>query len=283
MIGILINNNGKTLFTALPKETEKLEKQLSGIGLNVPMQAVNLSNHNDIGYELDIYAQSQIDMEIASRIILHDNIRQLNDLMLYISHGDADKMYDRICESHAETISDLYNELTTPPELETTDKLVIRTTLNYNANFYEPADCIVEKVRSKVRVSAVLAPAYTMVDNEHFKSVKNMIIRSAAEIVHDVPVAEIIVNTDDYANGIAAESDDIEAVNKAIASSVVSNDNSAFASAAFGLMVNISRIIYDDYDREQRKLSSKADKKLRKAVERKMQETGIKSEHGQSY
>ena len=105
MIGILIKNNGKTLFTALPKETEKLEKQLSGIGLNVPMQAVNLSNHNDIGYELEIYAQSQIDMEIASRIILHDNIGQLNDLMLYISQGDADKMYDRICESCAENIS----------------------------------------------------------------------------------------------------------------------------------------------------------------------------------
>ena len=145
MIGILIKNNEKTLFTGLPKETEKLEKQLAGIGLNVPLQEVNLSNHNDIGYELEIYAQSQIDMEVASRIILHDNIGQLNDLMLYISQGDTDKMYDRICESHAESISDLYNELTTPPEIETTDKLVIRTTMNYKTNFYEPADCIVEK------------------------------------------------------------------------------------------------------------------------------------------
>ncbi len=130
MIGILIKNNEKTLFTGLPKETEKLEKQLAGIGLNVPLQEINLSNHNDIGYELEIYAQSQIDMEVASRIILHDSIGQLNDLMLYISQGDADKMYDRICKSHAETILDLYNELTTPPEIETTDKLVIRTTMN---------------------------------------------------------------------------------------------------------------------------------------------------------
>jgi len=145
LIGILIKNNEKTLFTGLPKETEKLEKQLAGIGLNVPLQEINLSNHNDIGYELEIYAQSQIDMEVASRIILHDNIGQLNDLMLYISQGDSDKMYDRIYESHAETIADLYSELTTPPEIETTDKLVIRTTMNYKANFYEPADCIVEK------------------------------------------------------------------------------------------------------------------------------------------
>ncbi|WP_295091047.1 sigma factor-like helix-turn-helix DNA-binding protein [Ruminococcus sp.] len=166
MIGILINNNGKTLFTALPKETEKLEKQLAGIGLNVPMQEVNLSNHNDIGYELEIYAQSQIDMEIASRIILHDNIRQLNDLMLYISQGDADKMYDKICESHAETIADLYNELTTPPEIETTDKLVIRTTMNYNANFYEPADCIVEKVSAVMRKAFYMYKVLGMTQNE---------------------------------------------------------------------------------------------------------------------
>ena len=145
MIGILIKNNEKALFTGLPKETEKLEKQLAGIGLNVPLQEINLSNHNDIGYDLEIYAQSQIDMEVASRIILHDNIGQLNDLMLYISQRDAEKMYDRICESHAETIADLYNELTTPPEIETTDKLIIRTTMNYKTNFYEPANCIVEK------------------------------------------------------------------------------------------------------------------------------------------
>ena len=81
MIGILIKNNEKTLFKGLPKKTEKLEKQLAGIGLSVPLQAINLSNHNDIGYEIEIYAQSQIDMEVASRIILHDNIGQLNDLM----------------------------------------------------------------------------------------------------------------------------------------------------------------------------------------------------------
>ena len=145
MIGILIKNNEKTLFTGLPKEPEKLEKQLAGIGLNVPLQEVNLSNHNDIGYELEIYAQSQIDMEVASRIILHDNIGQLNDLMLYISQGDSDKMYDRICESCAENISELYKEITAPPEIETTDKLVIKTALNYKATDYELADCIVEK------------------------------------------------------------------------------------------------------------------------------------------
>lgn len=54
---ILIEYKGKYLFTALPKESEKLEKQLAGIGLNVPLQSISLTNHNEIGYKIDIFAQ----------------------------------------------------------------------------------------------------------------------------------------------------------------------------------------------------------------------------------
>ena len=127
MIGILINNNGKTLFTALPKETEKLEKQLSGIGLNIPLKSINLSNHNDIGYEVQIFAKDKLDNEIASRIILHDNIGQLNDLLTYVSKGNSDEMYDRICESCAETISELYRELIAPPKIEKNHPIELQT------------------------------------------------------------------------------------------------------------------------------------------------------------
>ena len=122
-----------------------------------------------------------------------------------------------------------------------------------------------------------------MVDNEHFKSVKNMIIRSAAEIVTGEAVAEGNVTAEDESDDMTTESDNTEAVTSTAAPSVASNDNSAFACAALGLIANISRIIYDDYDREQRKLRSKVDKKLRKAINRKKQEMGIKSEYGQSY
>lgn len=163
---------------------------------------------------------------------------------------------------------------------QTVDEIFLRLSQNESIQKMYKLWCDMEQSKHNFYSSAnVDFPA--MVDNEHFKSVKNMIIRSAAEIVHDVPVAEIIVNTDDYANGIAAESDDIEAVNKSIASSVVSNDNSAFASAAFGVIVNISRIIYDDYDREQRKLSSKVDRKLRNTILRKKQDLGLKGENSE--
>lgn len=127
MIGILIKNNGRTLFTGLPKENEKLEKQLAGIGLNIPLKAINLSNHNDIGYEVQIFAQDKLDNEIASRIILHDNIGQLNDVLTYVSKRNADEMYDRICESCAETISELYRELIAPPKIDNNHAIELQT------------------------------------------------------------------------------------------------------------------------------------------------------------
>ena len=79
---------------------------------------------------------------------------------------------------------------------------------------------------------------------------------------------------------MTVESDSVsKAVDKIAVPSVVWNDNSAFASAAFGLMVNISRIIFDDYDREQRKLCSKVDRKLRNTILKKKQDLGVKSEN----
>ena len=145
MIGILIKYEKKTMFTRLPKDTESLKNQLSRIGLDVPLKSINLSNHNDIGYEVQIFAKDKLDYEIASRIILHDNIEQLNDLLTYVYKGNSDEMYDRIYESCAENISELYKEITAPPAIEPNDKLVIKTTMNYNASFYEPAEYIVEK------------------------------------------------------------------------------------------------------------------------------------------
>lgn len=161
---------------------------------------------------------------------------------------------------------------------QTVDEIFLRLSQNESIQKMYKVWCDMEQSKHDFYSSAkVDFPA--MVDNEQFKSVKNMIIRSAAEIIHDVPGAESIVNTKDDTDDITAESDSvIETVDKKAAPPFVSNDNSAFACAAFGLMVNISRIIYDDYDREQRKLRSKVDKKLRNAIYRKKLEVGIKLE-----
>lgn len=165
---------------------------------------------------------------------------------------------------------------------QTVDEIFLRLSQNESIQKMYKVWCDMEQSKHDFYSSAkVDFPA--MVDNEHFKSVKNMIIRSAAEIVTGEAVAEGNVTAEDESDDMTTESDNTEAVTSTAAPSVASNDNSAFACAALGLIANISRIIYDDYDREQRKLRSKVDKKLRKAINRKKQEMGIKSEYGQSY
>ena len=166
---------------------------------------------------------------------------------------------------------------------QTVDEIFLRLSQNESIHKMYKLWCDMEQSKHDFYSSAkVDFPA--MVDNEHFKSVKNMIIRSAAEIASVAPVAERKATAEDKPDDTVLESDSVsEAVDKIAVPSVVWNDNSAFASAAFGLMVNISRIIYDDYDRQQRKLSSKVDKKLRKALEKKKQELGLKSEQIHSF
>lgn len=56
-----------------------------------------------------------------------------------------------------------------------------------------------------------------------------------------------------------------------------------FTDSVLGLLSSLSRVLSDDYDKEQRKLKSQVDKKLRKAIDRKKQELGIKTEYGHAY
>lgn len=193
MIGILINNNGKTLFTALPKETEKLEKQLSGIGLNIPLKSINLSNHNDIGYEVQIFAQDKLDNEIASRIILHDNIGQLNDVLTYVSKGNADEMYDRICESCAETISELYRELITPPKIEKNHPIELQTVKAPITESEKRLLDTISRLADRIDIFAHLGYKDFTIDDVlkeidcDFEDIKGMIRDSAAELLRAKP------------------------------------------------------------------------------------------------
>ena len=58
-------------------------------------------------------------------------------------------------------------------------------------------------------------------------------------------------------------------------------EDKVFANTAFGLIVTLSRIIQEDYVQEHKKLQ--VDSKLRRAINRKKQELGIKQDSGQSF
>lgn len=145
MIGILIKYNEKIMFAGLPKDNDSLKNQLSRIGLDISPHEINLTSNNNYGYEIEIYGQDSAEIAICARICSSDTLGQLNELMQYLDNNKVDDLYEVVVDGDSESIAELYKEITTTPELETTDKLVIRTTLNYKANFYEPADCIVEK------------------------------------------------------------------------------------------------------------------------------------------
>ena len=131
---------------------------------------------------------------------------------------------------------------------QTVDEIFLRLSQNESIQKIYKLWCDMEQSKHDFYSSAKV-DFHAMVDNEHFKSVKNMIIRSAAEIVPVVTVAARKGTVEDKSDNIAVENDSIsENVGKTAVPPVVGNDNSAFACAAFGLMVNISRIIYDDYD-----------------------------------
>lgn len=146
MIGIFIKYNDKVLFTSLPKDNEKLKEKLANIGLDISPQALSLTNKNDCGYEVDIYGQESTEIEIVTKICSTDTLGQLNELMQYLDRNYVEDLYDIVVDGSSESIAELYKELTSPPETETIDNFVIKTCLYHKATFYEPSECVVEKV-----------------------------------------------------------------------------------------------------------------------------------------
>jgi len=163
----------------------------------------------------------------------------------------------------------------------TVDEIFFRLSQNDSIQQMYKLWCEMEQSKHDFYSSAkVDFPA--MVDNEQFRSVKNMIVKAADEVQLTAPVSETICVPEESETSAPEKP---EQTDKGVTDEPVAKENStdAFASAAFGLLVCLSRIISDDYDKSQRRLSSQVDHKLRRIIDRKKQEIGIKSENGQSY
>lgn len=122
-----------------------------------------------------------------------------------------------------------------------------------------------------------------IVDNEQFKSVKNIIVKAVGELNVDIAVeesisssAEINAITDETASSSDVESIELRTVeHEPIADEPAKSDSEALANAALGLLVSLSSILSDDYNRNHRKISSRIDKELRRMIDRKKLEIGL--------
>lgn len=166
---------------------------------------------------------------------------------------------------------------------KTVDEIFLRLSQNESIQKMYELWCDMEQSKHDFYSSAKV-DFPTMVDNEHFKSVKNMIIKAAAEIQFDLPVIETAVVSEEAEVNDSKPEETVEVEEaETVIEATAESDNTAFANATVRLLVSLSRMISDDYDREQRKLKSQVDKKLRKTIGRNNQELGIKSEYGQMY
>ena len=204
MIGLLIRNNEKTMFTKLPKDSSKLEKQLAGIGLDVPLGAMNLSNHNAHGYEIEIFTQDRFDDVIVSHIVSKDDLAQLNALLDHVSKGNSEEMYSRICESCAGSVSELHRKLIAPADMKDAEKLSIRTCLNHKATYYDPSECVVEKIISVTTEEFQRLLDEPLDDNEFIKANRMLMYTDENDAEHCLLIYDsesgdgLLINAEGY-------------------------------------------------------------------------------------
>ncbi len=174
---------------------------------------------------------------------------------------------------------------------KTVDEIFSRLSQNESIQKMYALWCDMEQRKHDIYSSAKVEFP-TMVDNEHFKSVKNMIVKAVSGVNFDYPVVETeIVPEEEDRPPLETEEPDtpvlpkqsVEEIQNTPAHVAEENNTDVFTGALFGLLVGLSRIITDDYDKENRRLKSHVDRKLRKAINNKKQELGIKSDYGQSY
>ena len=137
--------------------------------------------------------------------------------------------------------------------------------------------CEMEQAKHDVYSSAkVQFP--DLVENPQFKSVKNMIVKTVAAM-QNIPPPDLtppVVENEDAS--VETVPDDFDLEGEFNAEGKINCQSKALADSAFDLLVNLSGMIREDYDRSRRVVQSKTDSKLRRMIRKKKMELGIKEE-----
>ena len=193
----------------------------------------------------------QLMKQLAEKVSQNKNFDvELIDLVL--------KLHNQLVESKGKKV---YGYLKFDVK-KTVDEIFMRLADNESVKKMYELWCEMEQQKHDVYSSAKVGFP-SLVDNKEFKSVKNMIVQTVLQM--DFQQSEINVEIPE----IADENTD-------------QFKNEMLANTIFGLFVNLSRCIEDDYHHKFQSGRKIIDSKLRRMIQEKNQALGIKQENGQT-
>lgn len=193
----------------------------------------------------------QLMKQLAEKVSQNKNFDvELIDLVL--------KLHNQLVESKGKKV---YGYLKFDVK-KTVDEIFMRLADNESVKKMYELWCEMEQQKHDVYSSAKVGFP-SLVDNKEFKSVKNMIVQTVLQM--DFQQSEINVEIPE----IADENTD-------------QFKNEMLANTIFGLFVNLSRCIEDDYYHKFQSGRKIIDSKLRRMIQEKNQALGIKQENGQT-
>ena len=192
----------------------------------------------------------QLMKQLAEKVSQNKNFDvELIDLVL--------KLHNQLVESKGKKV---YSYLKSDVK-KTVDEIFMRLADNESVKKMYELWCEMEQQKHDVYSSAKVGFP-SLVDNKEFKSVKNMIVQTVLQMDFQHP-------------GINVEMPEIADEN------TDQFKNEMLANTIFGLFVNLSRCIEDDYYHKFQSGRKMIDSKLRKMIQQKQQNLGQKQEHTQ--
>ena len=192
----------------------------------------------------------------------------------------VEKLHTQLVESKGKKV---YGYLKSDVK-KTVDAIFMRLADNESVKKMYDLWCEIEQQKHDVYSSAKI-DFPNLIDNKEFRSVKNMIIQTVMEM--EYPIAkmtnlseiadEFVLNSKQHFNG-TVQTENVSEIPQQSVNLITENE--ILANTIFGLFVNLSRCIEDDYQRKFKSGRKMIDSKLRRMIQEKNQALGIRQEHG---
>ena len=241
-----------------------LQNEREGFLTNHGIEKIRSGFANDIySDELHHLYEQQTDLRNLLKKESEQLMKQLAEKVSQNKNFDVElinlveKLHTQLMESKGKKV---YGYLKSDVK-KTVDEIFMRLADNESVKKMYELWCEMEQQKHDVYSSAKIEFP-TLADNKEFKSVKNMIVQTVLQMDFQQP--EINVEMPEIAD---ENTDQLK--------------NEMLANTIFGLFVNLSRCIEDDYHHQFQSGRKMIDSKLRKMIQQKQQALGQRQEHTQ--